>query len=331
MVIVVLWMMVILSLAAAGLARSLRAERMLVKTHLGKMRSRQAVLSGVMYARSLIRQDSADLSSQGFDTRYQCGFSLPDGEAPEHVFGRQGADRSFFEMGAAGRAGFSDEDGKINLNALTPANSGILAELITLGGGEEGMAARLSFAVVDRKDEDEVSAGSPESREEPAGKNRPFDAVEELMMVEGMTPEIFDRLKNFVTVFPRQGRLRINFDTAEEPVLAALARFFAGPANNASQDDADGLVRKIVEFRRGADGNWGTGDDPRVDGRETPLNARESALWTAMARLRTPVSRHLVVRIKGVDEDTGIFTSAQAVIERHTLAVVDWRRDEGEP
>lgn len=70
-------------------------------------------------------------------------------------------------------------------------------------------------------------------------------AKEDLLLLEGMTPEIYTQLKGLVTVF---GSGRVNINTAGPDTLAALGM------------DSD-LIAKIQAFRRGHDDREGTEDD----------------------------------------------------------------------
>ncbi len=67
--------------------------------------------------------------------------------------------------------------------------------------------------------------------------NGPFAHVSELLLVRGITPEIYHRLRPYVTVLPPNSPINVN--TAPVPVLRSLAGGF----------DA-GTVRRIVEHRR---------------------------------------------------------------------------------
>ena len=46
-----------------------------------------------------------------------------------------------------------------------------------------------------------------------------------------MTEDIYTTIKDYITIFPKQGNMRINMDTASRAVLRAWAKSHAGPAN----------------------------------------------------------------------------------------------------
>jgi DNA uptake protein ComE-like DNA-binding protein len=110
-----------------------------------------------------------------------------------------------------------DEESKININAAPTA---VLARL-------PGLDMDLATAIT-------------------GSQLRPFKFKEELLLIDGMTPEIYDKVKDFVTV-DSQGQVNIN--TAGPEVLAALG----------FDDDLIGVIK---EFRAsGKDKVEGTEDD----------------------------------------------------------------------
>jgi len=76
-------------------------------------------------------------------------------------------------------------------------------------------------------------------------KNADFELIDELLLIRGMTQEIFDKIKPFVTVY---GDGLINMNTAPYEVLLSLG---LDPY----------VVRKILSVRRGNDGIEATLDD----------------------------------------------------------------------
>lgn len=150
-----------------------------------------------------------------------------------------------------------DEERKININRLVLANGNApddqrlavfrrLLEILEIDPS-------LADAVVDWLDNDETPrVGGAESsfylsRKFPyKAKNDLFDTVEELRLVRGVTPEVFEKLRPFVTVHSSG---KVNINTAPVPVLMALS---------AGQDAADvgeiteSAANEIVEYRKDA-------------------------------------------------------------------------------
>jgi general secretion pathway protein K len=156
------------------------------------------------------------------------------------------------------RFGLTDEERKVNVNT---ADAVVIERLCVALGIEETDAQGLAACIVDwrDKDSDVLSATSGAEDSYYRGLPDPYDAKdaplslpEELMLVKGMTPEFFEKLANYVTVY---GSGKININTAPEPVLSALGL-------------SQGVIRDIMSFRAGRDNVQGTADDGFFD---TPL------------------------------------------------------------
>lgn len=157
----------------------------------------------------------------------------------------------FFDN-ASFRLLIEDEMGRISVNRLVSgsAYNPLIREcLMRLLTGpsfrlEERKAAELLDALKDWIDaDDEVTGGGAESAyyaklaKPYAAKNAPLDCIEELLMVKGITRELYygtsdsPGLAQCLTVF---GDGRININTASKPVLRSLAVNMTG-------DDVDAL------------------------------------------------------------------------------------------
>jgi DNA uptake protein ComE-like DNA-binding protein len=73
----------------------------------------------------------------------------------------------------------------------------------------------------------------------------PIHIIEEVLLIEGITEEIFDKFKEIITIYT-DGKVNIN--TASSEVMKALGL-------------DDGLVNSIKEYRAGPDSEEGTEDD----------------------------------------------------------------------
>jgi len=339
-----LWILVILTVLTVSLGRNTHVELSLVKHAIGKMKSKYIARAGFVYALERIREDSADAEAAKQDTLYQCGVRLRDEESPQEAFGDVVVgdghfDVGYFPGGEEGKKiyyGPADEERRININVLTSQNYNVLAALIVVLGFDEETAKTVSSAVLDWKDEDDSPAETIYGAENDyygslakpyKCKNRPFDSVEELLLVRGMTPEIYDALKDHVTVFPRQGILRVNFDTAPAAVLTALARAMSEKLPDVALSDASALVDKILRYRPGEDGVLLTRDDRPVDLNEMSFNATERNLFLAMSQFRTYTSDYLRVRVRGTEKSRGAQTVIEAVVYRHDLSTLSWHRN----
>ena len=146
--------------------------------------------------------------------------------------------------------GMIDEERKININA---ASAAVLETLFQDRASlSPGQAKEIADSIVDWRDTDDTrrdngaETGYYQSLSSPYPcKNNKFDILEEVILVKGMRPEIFQTVRDFITVY---GDGRVNINTAPFPVLHAL-----GPSEI--------LADKIIRCRSGSDEIDGTEDD----------------------------------------------------------------------
>ncbi|HSL92740.1 MAG TPA: type II secretion system minor pseudopilin GspK [Candidatus Limnocylindrales bacterium] len=148
-----------------------------------------------------------------------------------------------------------DEDRKINLNRLVLPNGNApdeqrLAVFRKLLANLD-IDPSIADAVVDWLDNDDTPrVGGAESSYYLSlpypyrAKNDLFDTLDELRLVRGMTPERFDKIKPFATIYSSG---KVNINTAPKEVLMALS---AGQdAADAGEID-DSVADQIVEYRK---------------------------------------------------------------------------------
>jgi general secretion pathway protein K len=148
------------------------------------------------------------------------------------------------------RFGISDEEGRINVNT---ANRVVLMRLIRITTGlPEEAAGDLANAIIDWRQygENEIagfySDDYYDNLEFPyQQKKKPFEHFEELLLVKGMSPAIYERLLDFITIY---GDGHVNVNTASPVVFQALGL-------------SEAFVEKILFVRRGPDNIEMTADD----------------------------------------------------------------------
>lgn len=146
--------------------------------------------------------------------------------------------------------GLADEERKIPLNTAPPD---ILNALLAHAGGlREQDREEIVDSILDWRDEDHEKG--PYGAEsfyylglDPAYecKDGPFENIEELLLIRGMTPELFSRLAPHVTV---HGSGQVNLNTAGPTVLRTLGLSEPG-------------VQGVVTYCSGEDSQPGTADD----------------------------------------------------------------------
>ena len=118
----------------------------------------------------------------------------------------------------------TDESGKIDINT---AADELLRGLFLAQGIKEDEAAAITDAILDWRDQDSLKRlrGAEEAEYLAAGysykpANAAFQSNEELRLVMGMTPELYDKVASLITIYSRQPG--INASIAARGVLRAL-------------------------------------------------------------------------------------------------------------
>lgn len=156
------------------------------------------------------------------------------------------------------RYGLVDEERKININEAT---FDVLKQLFEVTGQTTSQTASdIADSILDWVDED----GDPRENGAEDGyyqgltqgyacKNAKFQILEELLLIKGMTQEIFDKVSMHLTVY---GNGKVNLNTAGKYVLRALGM-------------SDTLADKAIRYRRGNDSREATSDDNIFESVET--------------------------------------------------------------
>jgi len=148
--------------------------------------------------------------------------------------------------------GLSDEESRININKVDVK---ILKRLLRVTAGlSQFEAEELAYCIIDWRDKDSFfqhpQYGSEDSdykglKYPYESKDGDFQILDELLLVNKMNKEVFDKIKHFVTIY---GDGKVNINTASKQVLLSLGV-------------TEYMVGNILSFRKGADMLVGTGDD----------------------------------------------------------------------
>ena len=220
-VIMVLWLTIMLTVIASGFAFSMRSEALSARNALSLAQVRAAADGGVermAYELSRPRM-AASWTADGAEHGWQDGEVMITGSA-------------------------ADESSRIDLNAAPePLLRGLLERV---GGLEEDAAGRLADAIQDWRDPDELrrANGAEAADYQSAGlqqkpSNAPFETVSEVSRVLGMTPAVYARIADSLTVHSRQPG--INPALASRDVLLALP--------NATPDLVDAYIAQRNDAR----------------------------------------------------------------------------------
>jgi general secretion pathway protein K len=228
----VLWVVTLLSIVAAGYVVVARTEVLQARHVFDTSRARHYAEAGLNIAAFELRNPDAEARWFVDGRPYQ--LRLDDVELSIRIV---------------------DESGKVDINVV---GEELLQSLFIAAGVEDTQALSLAQAIVDWRDADDDAGlyGAEIDVYEAEGypyvpKNAPFDTVEELQLVYGMSYELYEQVEPAITVYT--GRAAVNPAVAPELVLAALpdidlgtvdellAAREAGPEGNASDIDALGV------------------------------------------------------------------------------------------
>ena len=178
----VLWILAFLTVVAGGLSLQARTETRMAQNLVSVAQAREAAVGAVQVAVFELLRGRTAYQWQG------------DGSTDEIRLGDTVIQVAVF-----------DEAGRIDLNK---ASARVLERLFAAVGLDDTDAAELVDAVVDWRDPDQLHRlnGAEDDDYQEAGtaygaKDGPFESVEELQLVLGMSPDIYSKIWQAVTVF----------------------------------------------------------------------------------------------------------------------------------
>lgn len=218
--VLVLWVITLLAVIAGNFAYSMRGEAQIAHNQLLAAQARGLADAGARLAwYELLKPATEPKRWQG------------DGAVHELAMG-----------GAVVRVAILDESGKIDLNTAPDA---LLKGLFASAGVGDEAGAALLDAVLDWRDSDRLRRlhGAEEDDYRAAGRshvpaNAPFESVDELQQVLGMSPELYRKLAPALTVYSRKAGVN--------PAVAPREALLAIPGVNA------GLVEQYIQQRSDA-------------------------------------------------------------------------------
>lgn len=240
--IVSLWVVAILFLLAVGLAYRIGLELRMARYTQERLKLFYIAKGGMERAIAFLVED---LSLSSIDT-LQEGWShtpslfqsaqIGEGTFTLHYSFQEGEEERM-------RYGMKDEESRIPLNHAShevlmrvPGMEESLALSIRAWRGDKDLAPEM----LAREDTYYASLERPYPR-----KGKPFDTLEELLLVKEMTPSLYETMKGLFTIY---GSGKMNLNTAPPEALILLGL-----------DET--IARHLAEARRGEDGKEGTEDD----------------------------------------------------------------------
>lgn len=200
--IVVLWVLTLLIIMASSFALTIQRETAIILGVKQKSEAMALTEAGVNYAIVELLNPDKTKRWSSFNSLYNVEF-----------------------LGNQLRIQIADESGRISLNS---ADKSTLMQLFTSMAIDHTAADHLSDAILDWRDKDnELQANGAEQGEYKAAglayipRNGAFESMEELQMVLGMTPEIYQQLEPVISIY--SSNKQINPTTASRKVLLTLA------------------------------------------------------------------------------------------------------------
>lgn len=209
----VLWAIALLAIMAGSFSMTLQRDGRLVRYNQDRATGLALADAGVHYALMMLSLPDPHKRWRSDGTLYRP--NLPGGKVRIRVF---------------------DEAGKFDINAAQePTLRALLNKAL---GGNQDQADRLAAAILDWRDPDDLVHlnGAEETEYKQADKgygprNTNFQALDELQMVLGMTPAIYQRLEPVLTIYSGQDGINPNKASLEALLMLpgvdeAMARSF---------------------------------------------------------------------------------------------------------
>ena len=200
--VLVLWVITLLTVIAGNFAYSMRGEAQIAGNLLRNAQAQTRADAGVQLAWFELMKPAADPG------RWRAN----------------GLVHEFIQDGVGVRVSIHDESGKIDLNTASDA---LLKGLFKSAGLNDQATAVLADTVLDWRSPGNLKRlnGAKEEEYRAAGKNygpanAPFETIDELQRVLGMTPELYLRLAPALTIYSRLPG--VNTSVAPREVLLAI-------------------------------------------------------------------------------------------------------------
>jgi general secretion pathway protein K len=248
-IIIVLWVVMVLSLLISGFAFTMHVETQVASFARKELKAEMLARSGIEVARMeliLHQQASAEAAFDALNQDWATNEDLyVDHELGDGIYNVK----------------ITDEESKIPINRATDLQLKRLLDLLGVDPFDADVIVDSIFDWIDADDltrlngaeSDYYQSLSPPYR----AKNAPMDRVEELLLVRGVTPELYhgtatedqEAHPSFPELFTTMSSGKVNVNTASSIVLQAMLNL----------DDQQ--VQGLLSRRDGPDGIPGTEDD----------------------------------------------------------------------
>jgi general secretion pathway protein K len=317
---VVLWVIMVLSLLISGFAFTMHVETQVASFSRKQLKAEMLARSGIEVARMQLILDQRSTTKGGYD-------ALNQEWATNELYVAHQLGEGTFDVK------ITDEESQLPINRATSEQLTRLMEVIGIEPFDADVIADSILDWIDADDlhrlngaeSDYYMSLSPPYR----AKNAPLDRVEELLLIRGVTPEIFygvpatdkeDARPGLGGFFTTLSSGQVNVNTASAEVLEAWLGI--------SESQAQAAVTR----RNGADGILGTEDD---------LPFQNTAEFFAMIGALTPQQQQQLGQlvtvnsqfftVKSTGQVGGVKRTITAVLQREggDARIVTWRETRG--
>lgn len=316
--VVVLWVIMVLSLLIGGFAFTMHVETQIASYNRKQLKAEMLARSGVEVARMLLMRDAQSATTSTFDATTDPWATNAEFYA-EHPLGE-----------GTVSVKVTDEESKLPLNRLSPEQWQRLMEMLAVDPSEGDVVVDSILDWMDENDmhrlngaeTDYYSTLSPPYK----AKNGRFDRVEELLLLRGMTDQIFYgspateemlAMPGLRDVLSTHTSTKVNINTATPIVLQVV------------MDLDDVQIQTVTQRRDGQDGLPGTEDDQPF----RTVTEFASLLGPASSRTRQRQLQVLGVlstffTIKATGDVGGVKSTITTLVQRQgdKLTTVTWNQ-----
>jgi type II secretory pathway component PulK len=155
-----------------------------------------------------------------------------------------------------------------------------------------------------------------------SNKGEEFSNIEELNLVAGITPEIYQKLKGVLAVYMGQ---QANINTASLEVLNILGNAAAVSMEpNITKDMVSSVVKDIIDYRIGAQGPFDKGDEIDDFNINILTEDQERKLFTAMSSHLKAQSDYFRIEAQG---HSGDVSRRITVVYQRGKNIVYWHQN----
>ena len=319
--IIVLWVLMVLSLLISGFAFRMHVETQVASFSRKELKAEMLARSGIEIARMQLILDQSSPTNSGFDALNQAWATNAE------LYVDQPLGDGKYDVTVI------DEESKLPINRLTQEQLKRLMDVLGVDPSDGDVIVDSILDWIDQDDLHRLNGAENdyyESLSPPyACKDGPLDRVEELLLIRGVTKEIYsgEPATEDAAARPGLGDLvttlssgQVNINTAPAPVLEALLGL----------DESQ--ISVIMNRRDGGDGVAGTEDDQpfrSVEEFVTQLGSIPDQAKQQLGQVLTVNSTFFTVKSTG--EVGGVKRTVQAVLRRQgaEIQTVTWKEIRG--